>query len=857
MSKVAKIVTGIVLIVGGVATFNPWAVQNGLSLFLIAVGASLTVQGTTEFFIKRPGGNRSSGTNLEAGKVNVRIAEPTRWLNAGLIRQGGGVLFAEFDAVGNLWYIIVHSDCIAQSIVKYYLDDEEVTLDESGYVITDAFCLNEKKESYSGIGTKVPYVQIFTTTYTETNPTPPAIAELSAACPQWTADHKLVGTTYSVIKILALGIEDRYKIYKWRGALGMGEPVVSILAQWSHVYDPRDATQTLGVPSTYKFSRNPVLIWAWFRTHPYGRNKSVNSINWDRVAEQANICDQSITGIEGTTLRYRCDFSTPDDKDRASAEQDILLAMDAQLVFDNDGKTWVRAGSYSASTVSYSRNRDIVAMESVEGRNIDNEYQGVIVRYIEPDAKYSMQPSAPWRDPKTFVAGRTATYATIDVPTCSDHNQAMRLAKALGMRSQPEHRIAPTIGLRGLKARQERIVGINYDNTFAGEYEIVSPVEVDETGQVCSLVCVPIDANRWSLLPGEELPKPVVSGAADPTAPALPTSVDVDYNNARLEATFDPAPRSDVTYEFQYIATVDIASDQWFNMVTSMVTNFAYSSAVDQSVQYQVRWRTVTTSGRITPWSSPYLVIDPIPPTEGALQSAVLSSWIVEVTAGSDVVTISTTGSLAITDHTRRYPDGHADVAVIGDVISTGLTTGDVRSIAYDDESRSGGTVTYNLYTDDNDAHASATYPGRHYVGYFVVPSTGTSGGGGGGIPGGYCVAVDTPILMANNDRNGPGLSRVAADLKVGQWLWTQHEKTMAFGAFQIDAISFVEEAVYTAEGYPRATAGHLFWIAGEWVRMDAIGAPDGHAMVAKITVRDAHTYVSAGVLSHNVKPIE
>lgn len=141
-------------------------------------------------------------------------------------------------------------------------------------------------------------------------------------------------------------------------------------------------TQTLGNRATYKFTRNPALIWAWFRTHKYGRDKSESSINWTRIAEQANICDQTVTGIDGTHVRYRCDATFPEDRDRGECEQAILATMDGEIVFDDDGRYWCRAGYYYAPTVAMYRNRDIMAMESVEALDGESESQGVIVRPV-------------------------------------------------------------------------------------------------------------------------------------------------------------------------------------------------------------------------------------------------------------------------------------------------------------------------------------------------------------------------------------------------------------------------------------------------------------------------------------------
>lgn len=546
---------------------------------------------------------RPPRTTMDAGKVNVRLAEPTRWLASGEVRQGGGVLFAEFDSEGNLWYLVVHCDSILTNLddCQYYLDDIAVTIDVDRNVLTKDFRLSgSKHDSVDSDGAGDAFVQIWTTTYSETDPVPPRITELDSAFPsKWTSDHKLVGTTFSVVKVKTLKVEDRYKLYHFRGSLGLGEPALSVVGHWSNAFDPRDGDQVNGTPATYLFTRNPVLIWAWFRTHRYGRNKARTEINWDKVAEQATLCDGTVTGISGDHVRYQCGIGVPDDIERIQGEQQILLTMDAQLVFDDDGKCWPRVGAYYVPTLALNRNRDIVAMESQEAQDGESELQGVIVRYTDPDANYTTQPAAPWYNPFYYVDGLSNQFMTVDILECADHNQAMRLAKAIGLRTQPQHRVFPTVGLRGLKARQERIVDLNYDNTFSGDYEIITTVEVDTQGIFCGFGLAPVDADRWDLLDGEEKAKPVTGEGDVATTPDAPTGVVLSYNFGRIEAHFDAPTRNDVTYQFQYIATADIGvTDLWLNMTVQMDGLIAWSpSNIIAGVSYTVRWRAVAAGG--------------------------------------------------------------------------------------------------------------------------------------------------------------------------------------------------------------------------------------------------------------------
>ncbi|GEM_PF-1868591 len=581
------------------------------------------------------------GPKMEAGKVNVRISDPPRWLNAGRARSGGGAMFGEFDSQGRFWYIIVHSDEILHTGLpfQYFLDDEPVTLDGSGYVYQKEFRLktNKAKDPAEADGQGRGYIRIWTTSYSETDPVPPRIAAIDAALgSKWTADHKLVGTTFSVICMDALDLEHRYKIYRWRGPFGLGEPAVSIAGDWANVYDPRDPTQTLGVRTTYKPTRNAALIWAWWRTHPFGRSKPESSINWQKIGEQADICDQAVTGIESVQKRYEAGVSFADSKRRVDAEKEILMACDGQIVFDETGKSWVRVGHWYDPTLSFSRNRDIMAMSSVEAQDGESETQGVIVNYIDPDANFTSQPSAAWLNPLYYDPLTTPKFLTVDALACQNHNQAMRLAKGIGMRSQPRHKIGPTVNLRGLQARQERIVTINYDNTFAGDYEIATPVELDGTGILTGFGAVPITASRWTLLPGEEQPKPVVDGSGGSVSFPAITGENVYFSDGTIKIDFPALPREDATYVAEYILTSEITggdSDPWVPMTVNVTT--AVSGPVQDGANYTVRYRYVVTSGAGPAWEYDTISPEsPVPqPTDLQLDSLLIDSVLISARA--------------------------------------------------------------------------------------------------------------------------------------------------------------------------------------------------------------------------------
>ncbi|WP_434405449.1 hypothetical protein [Sphingobium sp. DN12] len=649
----------------------------------VAIGSAIVAAGT--YIIQTALMSSGRAPKMDAGKVNVRISDPPRWLHCGRARSGGGAMFGEFDGQGRWWYLIVHSDEILHAPYSYFLDDEPVTLGSDGYVQQAAFRLktNKDKDPADVDGEGKGYVRIWTTTYSATDPVPPRIAALDAALGTlWTPDHKLVGTTFSVVCMDAIKIEHRHKIYRWRGPFGMGEPAVSIVGDWSSAYDPRDPTQTLGNRTSYKPTRNAALAWAWFRTHPFGRGKAEASINWERIAQQADICDQTVTGIEGTQKRYEAALAIVDSKRRADAEREILLSCDGQLVFDEDGRSWVRVGQWETPTLAFSRNRDIMAMSSVEPQDGESETQGVIVNYVEPDANYTTQPSAAWLNPLYYDPLSTPKFLTVDVLACTNHNQAMRLAKAIGMRSQPRHKITPVVNLRGLQARQQRIVTINYDNTFAGDYEIATNVELDASGIMTGFGAVPVDPARWTLLPGEEAPKPVVDGTSGTVSYPPIAGENVYYADSTLRIDFPALARDDAAYVAEYIPTSAITgaeTDPWTPMAINEVT--AVSATVPAGVSYTVRYRYVVGSGAGSAWE--YSVISPetpMPAPEGLTATGGVGQAVIGWQnpqdlrfKSSDTWRGSTTDFGSATKIVANYPGGVGQVQSITDTVAPGV----------------------------------------------------------------------------------------------------------------------------------------------------------------------------------------
>lgn len=241
--------------------------------------------------------------------------------------------------------------------------------------------------------------------------------------------------------------------------------------------------------------------------------------------------------------------------------------------------------------------------------------------------------------------------------------------------------------------------------------------------------------------------------------------------------------------------------------------------------------------------------------TEGEISAIIRAGYIkVEgnLLAASDAGEDAT---ITVATHAWDYPDRDEDVErATGQV--TGLDYSTAYHVYFDDDTLMNDAPTYGIVATQAAALNSTANPFRHYLGTVTTPAAGAPDTGGGGGGGGYCVTPDTPVLMANQTEKPAGA------IAAGEWVWTCHEDDPEApgGNYPVTAAVTVEcPELFEVEIGGRKLRGspdHPIWIDGSWKVLGEIGRPAGAGPVVRLTVADAHTYIAAGVLSHN-KEIE
>lgn len=123
------------------------------------------------------------------------------------------------------------------------------------------------------------------------------------------------------------------------GASGAVTPL--FLVRGKPIYDPRDPTQILGSPETYKWSNNASLVQADYLSAPYGGRIALDRVRWDKVGESADWDDTLMGTVEGDLLKkHTIDGVITLDQAPSDVMQAMLTA-NRGFVVESAGKVWV------------------------------------------------------------------------------------------------------------------------------------------------------------------------------------------------------------------------------------------------------------------------------------------------------------------------------------------------------------------------------------------------------------------------------------------------------------------------------------------------------------------------------------
>jgi hypothetical protein len=284
---------------------------------------------------------------------------------------------------------------------------------------------------------------------------------LVSEVPGWTTEHMMRGIAYVYTRL-------HYQPFDPDGdpdqPMGSdvwcnGVPSISAVVKGRLVYDPRDATQGMNDPNTWKWSENPALCildyiragspdinWplnsAGKHTPPFRGLEAPNEeIDWNNWAAAANICDETIVYADGTGKRFTLNGAIFLDAQPSEIMEQMLTSCVGNIVYAQ-GLWRLFPGAMGTSDFSLTEDdlRDsIKVMPQKSKRELFNTITGTYVNasggYIESEfpTLTDVGPVNGGQSYEEMDGGRVEK--GISLLFTNDHRLAQRIAK-LALRKQ-------------------------------------------------------------------------------------------------------------------------------------------------------------------------------------------------------------------------------------------------------------------------------------------------------------------------------------------------------------------------------------------------------------------------------------
>ncbi len=221
-------------------------------------------------------------------------------------------------------------------------------------------------------------------------------------------------------------------------------PNAYMLVRGVKVFDPRDPTQDLSDPATWKFTNNASLVLAYYLTQPWGGRIDAARIDWDKVKASAD-WDDGLVGVKagGFVKRYTIDGVVTLNQSPAQIVPALLSANRGRL-HQSGGKVWV-ASAYPKTPIATVY--DAILAGGIEFRNSKPKrdlLNRLKVRFIAEDREYQLADGPLLDRADLQTADGEILEGTLELPFTLDHRRAQRIQKAF----LEESRLGKTITAR-------------------------------------------------------------------------------------------------------------------------------------------------------------------------------------------------------------------------------------------------------------------------------------------------------------------------------------------------------------------------------------------------------------------------
>lgn len=422
-------------------------VASVIATTIVSAATSLIVGAATTALFKR---DAPSASILR--QVTFKDPVATRPIIYGQTRTGGALVFAEGSSDKRwLYLIIVLAGHECEEIGTVYLNDEELTINGSGYG-TGRF-LNQL------------YIGKHLGAYDQTADSL-FVSDLNG----WSGEHRLRGLCYLAMKV---------KVNQLKTYPNFSYSAITAEVKGRKVYDPRDSGQTKTDPSTWAYSNNAALCMAdYIRGVPIqdstgtikrlmGLRAADISVDWSQAQVAANTCDESVsTSAGGTVSRYTIDGRISSSERPNDVIENMALAMAGGAIY-TAGTWYIQPGEAQTATIEFDEN-DVMAPMEVQPRRSRRDIFNA-VRAVYQDRGDGWQPKDAPELTNAFYEAQDndeRLYTDVAFPYVTYGATVQRLMSIFLLKNRQQIQLVLPVGLKGLKVKAGDWVLVS--NTYRG-----------------------------------------------------------------------------------------------------------------------------------------------------------------------------------------------------------------------------------------------------------------------------------------------------------------------------------------------------------------------------------------------------
>ena len=520
----------------------------------------------------------------------------------GEVRKGGPYAFSAFsgarasasgmDARARRHYGVIIAAHPTDGPVVHYLRDWEVDTDANGVVTTDPINGRCRIRAYTGASGQA------------------ADPIWRAIFPEVTAGHNFSGLSYAALYADRVGGSGASTVYpegrEWAYApVWRGE---------NRILDPRTGLRG--------WTNNAALVIADIATRWYGK-----TVDWDEVAAEAAICDQTVTNRDGgTQRRWTINTVIRGNMTWEETRSHLMMCCDAWFYERRDGKLGFKVGYYSAPTLTLTYADFSAVNLKHKSTGVDDVYS-YAMRYVEPARDWAQEVTGAVVVGSNPASGRDE----LECYGIDSHNQAWRAVYRWAKSARPEWRLSGTLKYIGREAMERRFVRVQLAEMGIDEVFEVATLARNAGSHSWSIEAVSVKAadfapDALTLEPARPVRVVVAENRTiRPVASLAGAVVDGSGGVAQIEWTW-PAQTDDLTQRLR--VRQDGGSWQEVNIPAGQ-SSYLMTGLRDGST-YQAQIRNVTGAGRLSLWApetpiSIEAVADTTPPAAMAYFAAMLS----------------------------------------------------------------------------------------------------------------------------------------------------------------------------------------------------------------------------------------